>query len=414
MYLKHYLLSVGLGILATTNLSSQTPERHLTHFQATPVTISIDDIAMNILLQSPGFTSDLYSLKSLQANLKTASNLPDPEIGGEYLVMPEDVDNRWTAEVSWGVEWPGVYGARNRESKIKMSAADKAVYSQRIDKLAEIKDLLLDYAQCRQKCQILEKLNKDNETIYQIAQETIKGGEMTVLDLNKIKIEYTNIKGAQASLIEEEAEIIASLSAIYGKDCSDLVQAMDCRFPDISIPTETDMSLIKTNAPSLQAAAAEADVLRQSKKVSKMEAFPSLSVGYKHQYEDGMHFNGAVLGISIPIFSSRGKQKAANAEIMEADYKVETTAMTIETEANSVLKRLKLLKWQIDEISPLVESIDYEPILLKAYQEGILSLLDYITERNYFANAAVELVSLRYSAAKAQIQLSKYFQTYNF
>ena len=145
-----------------------------------------------------------------------------------------------------------------------------------------------------------------------------------------------------------------------------------------------------------------------------MEAFPSLSVGYKHQYEDGMHFNGAVLGISIPIFSSRGKQKAANAEIMEADYKVETTAMTIETEANSVLKRLKLLKRQIDEISPLVESIDYEPILLKAYQEGILSLLDYITERNYFANAAVELVSLRYSAAKAQIQLSKYFQTYNF
>lgn len=109
---------------------------------------SIDEIAMKILLESPGFKTDIYSLKSIDAELKASSNLPDPEVGGEYLVMPEDVDNRWTVELSWALEWPGIYGAKSREAKSKMALADKAVYAQRVEKLYEIKDLLLDYILC--------------------------------------------------------------------------------------------------------------------------------------------------------------------------------------------------------------------------------------------------------------------------
>ena len=375
---------------------------------------SIDEAAMKILLESPGFQADLYSLNALQADLKTSSNLPDPELSGEYLVMPQDVDNRWTAEISWGLEWPGVYGAKGLEAKSKMNSADKAIYAQRIDKLSEIKDLLLDYILCHQKCSLLDDLDKNNKKIYELSQAQAKNQEMTLLDLNKVKIEYSNIKGARAALLAEKTEIIASLSEIYGENCENILKKMECRFPEIYIPSDIDITRIRESAPSFQTAIAEAETARQGKKVLKMEALPSLSVGYKHQYEDGMHFNGATLGISIPIFSSRGKQKAADAQILEADYKVETTAVSIETEVTSLMSRLELLKQQIEEISPYVENIDYNTILVKAYEEGLLSLLDYISERNYFTNAAVEFVTLRHAAAKAQNGLKKYLQTYNF
>lgn len=402
MQLKSYLLGISLGLSSCLYASAQE------NLTAVVNQISIEDTALKILVESPGFTSDLYSLKSLEANLKTSSNLPDPEIGGEYLFAPEKDDNRWAAEISWGLEWPGVYGARSRESNTRISAADKAVYAGRVEKLVEIKDLLLDYIQCRQKLDLLERLTQNNEKIYQIAQESAKGGELTLLDINKIKIEYANIKGARATLLEEKRVILESLTEISGKDCSELLKTLDCRFPDIFIPSDMDLESLKADAPSLQAAAAAADIVKQGKKVTKMEALPSLSIGYKHQYEEGMHFNGAMLGISIPIFSSRGKRKAIEAEIIEADYKLESTAMTAEAEVNTILKTLRVLKEQVDEITPLVESIDYNKTLLRAYEEGLITLLDYLTELNYFTNASLELVNLRHAAAKANNRLQKY------
>ena len=145
-----------------------------------------------------------------------------------------------------------------------------------------------------------------------------------------------------------------------------------------------------------------------------MEALPSLSVGYKHAFEDGFHFNGATLGISLPIFSSRGKQKAAKASILEAESKAEAVAQEIEAETAVSLKRLMLLKKQIEEIEPIILDADYNSLLLKAYKGGALTLLEYLSDRNYFATAAMELVNLRHNAAKAQAQIEQYLNLPTF
>lgn len=369
---------------------------------------TLDETAKKILIHSPEFQSEIYSLESAISNLKTESNLPDPELSGEYLVMPTDVDNRWTAQIEWGLEWPGVYGARSKEAKSKMNVASKQIMAQRAERLAEIKDLLLDYTRCHQKLLLLEELEKNNDTIYHLAEDAARGGEMTLLDLNKVKLEYANIRVAKATLLDEQSDVVGNLSRIYGRDCTPLLNRLDGKFPELVIPSEEEIARIKDMAPVVQAAIAEAESALLNKKVSKMEALPSLSVGYKHQFEDGMHFNGAVLGISIPIFSSRGKQKAAKAEILEAEYKAEATAMEIETEAMAVFKRLKLINQQIEEIAPIVEDVNYNETLLKAYKGGVLTLIEYISDRNYFTNAAVELVSLRHNAAKALAFLQRY------
>lgn len=369
---------------------------------------SLDRVALKILLGSPGYKAENYSLESAYRNLKTASNLPDPELGGEYLVMPADVDNRWTTELSWGLEWPGVYGARSKESSMKMTATEKAVASQRAERLSEIKGLLLDYLQCRQKMEIIEELSQNNDTIYRLALEAARGGELTILDLNKVKLEYANIRSARAALTDEEAGVVSEISGILGSDARSLLETLDGSFPELRLPTETEIRELKNRAPDVVAAQAEAKAAQQGRKVSRMEAFPNISVGYKHQFEDGMHFNGATLGISIPIFSSRGKQKAAEADIKEAEFKADAVGMEIEATAESLLQRLTRTKEQIEEVSGILESVDYNTTLLKAYQGGVMTLLEYISDRNYFTSAALELISLRHAAAKAQSQLDKY------
>lgn len=369
---------------------------------------SFESTAMAILTQSPGFISETYSLESTLKSLDTESNLPDPELGGEYLWMPRDVDNRWTIELSWGIEWPGVYNARGKEARLKMSVTEKEVWNQRNERLAEIKDLLLDYVACRQKNRLLEKLSQNNDTIYHLAMQSANGGEITLLDLNKVKLEYANIRAAKLALLNEEAEVVSGLSSIYGRDCMPLLNKMEDTFPPLLFPSPDEISLISRNAPAVQAAMAQAESARQSKKVASMEALPSLSLGYKHAFEDAMHFNGVTWGISIPMFSSRGKQKAAAASIREAEFIAEGRANEIEAEVEAIVRRMSLLDEQIKEVAPLVEDANYNSALLKAYEGGLLTLLEYISDRNYFTTAALELVNLRLSAAKAQTRLQKY------
>ncbi|MCH5229077.1 MAG: TolC family protein [Muribaculaceae bacterium] len=369
---------------------------------------TIDETAIKILKGSPAFQSDIYSLESAYRNLKTESNLPDPELGGEYLVMPSDVDNRWTAELTWSVEWPGVYGARGKEADKKFSKAGYEIHLRRMDALMEIRDLLLDYIQHKQKLDLLEELNNNNDSIYRLARESSKGGEITILDLNKVRLEYANIRSARASLLDEELEITSSLSKIYGKDCSELLKELILDFPEIVIPSDEIFSDIKNNAPSLKLAQAEAEAAEQAIRVAKMEALPSLSIGYKHAFEDGMHFNGATFGISLPIFSSRGRQKAAKADIIDAQYRIEAGREEIDADVAMTIRRLQYIKNQIDELEPIMVSVDYNTQLLKAYRGGLLTLIEYISDRNYFTTAAMDLITMKYNAAKALMQLEKY------
>lgn len=371
-------------------------------------TISYEATALQILNESPEFQYQTYNLESQINSLKTDNNLPDPEISGEYLVLPKDVDNRWALQLAWGLEWPGVYNARGKEAQEKMEAAKARLSAERAARLAEIKDLLLDYVRSQKKLLLLEELSRNNDTIYHLAEAATRGGEMTVLDLNKVKLEYANIRVAKAALLDEKAEVVTQLSQIYGKDCVSLLENMECSFPEIVLPSYQDICNLKNTTPSVRAAAAEAQAARAGLKVSKMEAFPSINFGYKHAFEDDMHFNGAVFGISLPIFSSRGKMKAAKAEILAAEYNEEVLSKGIESEAMAALNRLTTIIEQINEIAPIVEDANYNAALLKAYKGGVISLIEYISDRNYFTNAAVELVNLRHNAAKALAFLERY------
>ena len=371
---------------------------------------TLDDTALAILKGSAEFSIDNFSLTSFSENVKTEHNLPDPQLDGEYLVAPTNEDNRWAAELSWGLEWPGVYRQRGRESDLKIEAAKRNLMLKRVERLAEIRMLLLDYILCKKKLLILDDLALNNDSIYHLSEKAGERGEMTMLDINKVRLEYANIRAAKAGILNEEADIIASLSAIYNEDCSQLLSELKCDFPDIYIPTENDLSEISNRAPAIETAMAEADIVRQTRKVSVMEALPNISFGYKHAYEDGIHFNGATLGISVPIFSSAGKQKAAKAAIAESDLRIEAAKSATDTEIKALYNKLSLLKTQLDEIEPIVRRSDSNSLLLKAYREGLITIIDYLTERNYFTSAELEILSLHHAAAIAQTQLQKYMQ----
>ncbi len=368
--------------------------------------LSPSDVAVKILTASPQTHADALGITSLAESLKTESSLPDPEIEGEYLFAPSGETNRWGAGISWGIEWPGVYSARKNDAKGKLSAAEAVAALARQERLIEIKRLLLDYVLIEKQLAVLKEVGNANDSIMLLSKKAEGHGEMTRLDINKLKLEQASLNSNMASLLNDKAEILTALDLLYGTDCSPLLKEMVCEFPDVSLPMDKWEVL---QSPSVVAANAEAEASRGAMKIASAESYPGLSIGYQHAFEDGVHFNGASVGISLPVFSSRNKKNAAKAAIAEAEYKVEMAKADAESEVVGSVRKIAILTKQIDEMAPVVENPENTTMLMKAYRGGVITLIDYLNERNYFTNAALELLTLRHSAATALLNLQRHY-----
>lgn len=371
---------------------------------------SLDETAAMILNESPAYKINQKSLATSEAELMPGANLPDPELAGEFLAAPPDESNRWAAELSWSLEWPGVYNARKEQIALQKNALSAALDATAFEQLTEIKSLLLQYILQQQKIDIIDRLALANDSIYQFAQNARKGGELTVLDINKIKLENANLRASRAALTDELGSTISGLSEIYGGDCYELLTQMDCHFPDIVFPEEDNIDRLAAESSAVKAAQKESEAIRAGDKIARMENLPGISFGYKHAYEDGIHFNGATLGITLPIFSGKHKRQAIKIAAEEADYKAEAAARSARTELAVGFKRLKIMKEQIAEVEPLIFSSDNHATLLKAYESGLITLLDYLTERNYFTTATIQFIELKYAAAQVALDLQKYYR----
>lgn len=364
-------------------------------------TLTPSEVAVKILETSPATRADKLGLASLSESLKTESNLPDPEMEGEYLFAPGDEKNRWGAGVTWGIEWPGVYSARREEAMGKLTAAETAMDGERHLRLIEIKRRLLDYVLAEKKLAVLGEIGAANDSIMALSQKAERHGELTRLDMNKLRLEQASLRSAILAARDAREEAVAWLNVAYCNDCSPLLEMMACELPEIIVPADFDTA----QSSSVAAARAEAEAAKRGLKVAKAEGYPSLSIGYQHTFEDGIHFNGASVGISVPLFSSRGKKAAAKAAIAEAEFKAEKAAAEAGMETEASRRRLAILAQQIEEMSAVINDADNVGLLMKAYRGGVITLVDFLNERNYFTNAALDLLSRRHAAANLLLDL---------
>lgn len=179
---------------------------------------SPENVALRILESDPSMQSLYLDNEALKEALKTEANLPDPEIEGEYLFAPAGETNRWGAGLSWGLEWPGVYSARRNVNAGKIMVAEAGANMIKRERLIEIKRLLLDYVLQEKQLELLKNVNSVNDSIMTLAANAERGGEMTKIDLNKLKLERASLNSQIAEIMSGREETVSSLSSIYGGD----------------------------------------------------------------------------------------------------------------------------------------------------------------------------------------------------
>ncbi|MBL4745810.1 MAG: TolC family protein [Flavobacteriaceae bacterium] len=324
---------------------------------------------------------------SNKLHLKTTNNLSDPQIGAYFLPWGTHDDGDYTEiEITQSFEFPTVYSSRKNLIKKQQKNADlsQSIVRQNILLKAQKQGLL--YLSLRQKVLLeKERLQQASKIVKQI-QELFKQEQVGILALNKAKIAWIQAQFTIEKLQTEQETSLKLLENLNGNIPLDLKNLLVENTTEI-LPFEKLWSDRTVADPNLLQLKQQALIANQAFRVSKNQSLPNISVGYSYQGVSGANYSGVYAGLSIPIWKNKYKVKAAKANYTFKQQQAIAALNEAKVMYEQVYNNYMISQHNYTKYQQVLDTLNSEPLLFKAYELGEISFMDYYVEVQYYRDA---------------------------
>ena len=347
-------------------------------------------------------------IESQQLENKSNNNLPDPQLSGFYLPFGDNATDSYTEyQISQSFEFPTVYAARGKWNDLRSQTLQTAYAKKRQEVLLSAKEFLIEFTFLQKQKAIETGRRTQSKQVFDQIQELFNKEQVGILDLNKAKIAWIQEQFV-VEQIESDIQILMSkLKTLNGDKPLDGLSTETIISTEIgSIENLWQEKLAKD--PSLQELNANAKASLQKVKLEKNKVLPDVAFGYNYQGVNGNNYSGIYGGISIPLWSSKNKVKAAQAnyEYQESNTQVITTSLY--TQLQETFNRYQLMLEKYNEYQTTMGNLDSEKLLFKAYMLGEYSFMDYYVELQFYRKASDKMLQMEKELQSFQAQLLKH------
>lgn len=370
--------------------------------------ITIEDVLAQIKQNNTELKYTTAVVQSQSAEINTTNNLSNPVVDGSYLFGNGPVGDKWEVGISQEFDWPGLYSARGAANKARVDALKHTYSVKQMQILNEAYNLCLDIVSYNRKIEFEKEIMKNIDDLYEQNMKAFKYGEVSIIDVNKLKVEKIGLQQKIDDYVSLRSAKVKELEGLNANTSLNDIASLS-EYPSQKLyAIDEYLSDAKMFSPDIQMYAAEKDADNLDVKVAQRQGLPKFSVGYKHAKEDGGNFNGATVGMSLPIFENKGKKQAAKAKMIATQFAEENALAETEKEVNSNYQRAVSLAKQLDGYKDALEKVDNVAILDKALAGGQISLLTYLQELRYFVDAKAVMLDMENDYNRALSQLNKY------
>lgn len=370
---------------------------------------NFDTLLNKVVSNNTELMSSVAATHSDLLSLKSENNLPDPEVELEYQWGRHEVGDKFDVNVTQGFDWPGVYAARGKANKIASEAMSYLNRSNYIDKRLEIKQTLIDIVNVKKNMAVVKGRLALMDTMIEKYTTGVNNGELTILDLRKLKIEKIRLNESMAALESEFALLKSTLEVQNGgKNCDDIIASIDNYPDDVILPAEEYEKIIEENDPSVKYSSLMMQSQVQRVKAERLTRLPGFTLGYHHSWEDGDVFNGMIVGVTLPFFSTHNKVRAAKALSRSLEYDEMTVAIKKRATAKADREKALALYKQMSAYEAVLKNDNSIDLLGKSLDGGQISLLDYLGEMDYYMQAERDYLAAQYQYHQTLANLNKY------
>jgi len=347
-------------------------------------------------------------IESQQLENRSNNNLPDPQLSGYYLPFGDNASGDYTEyEISQSFEFPTVYAARSKWNTSKSQQLESAYAKKRQEVLLEAKKLLIQLTSLEKQKAIQAQRRTQSKQVFDQIKELFEKDQVGVLDLNKAKIVWVQ---EQFVLEQTKSEIQILLSKLKTLNGGNEISGISA---GIILPIEVKAieSLWQEkldNDPLLGELKANETASLQKVKLEKNKVLPNLALGYNYQGINGSHYSGFYGGISIPLWSSKNKVKAAEANYEYQQSNTEVFTSLLYAQFQETYNQYELMLEKYKEYQSTMDNLNSEQLLFKAYMLGEYSFMDYYVELQFYRTAKDKMLQMEKELQLLQGQLLKH------
>ncbi len=347
-------------------------------------------------------------IESQQLENKSTNNLPDPHLSGYYLPFGDNTTDAYSEyQISQSFEFPTVYAARGKWNDLKSEQLQAAYAKKRQEVLLSAKELLIELTFLQRQKVIETERRTQSKHVFDQILELFNKEQVGILDLNKAKIAWIHEQFV-VEQIESDIQIQISKLNILNGD-----KPLDGLSTEIIILTEVENkeNLWKeklSKDPSLQELNINEKASLQKVTLEKNKAFPNVALGYNYQGINGNNYAGFYGGFSIPIWSSKNKVKAAQANYEYEQSNTQLITNSLYAEFQQTYNRYELMRSKFNEYQSTMGNLESEDLLFKAYTLGEFSFMDYYVELQFYRNASDKMLRMEKELQLLQAQLLKH------
>ena len=369
---------------------------------------NIDYILQQIKLNNTQLKALNAEIEAQTADIKSSNNLSDPTIDGAYLFGVGSIGDKWELGVSQEFDWPGIYSARGKVNKARIEALAQSYAQKQIQILSEARNICLEIICLNRRIKFENNILANLDSLYDKSLKGLEYGEISILDTNKLKIERL---GVTQSIAGNKALLQTKIKQLEGLNgnipLNEVASLSD--YPEQQLHSLDEyLSQMKASDPQLRQISSEIEASNKQVSVTRMQNLPKFSLGYRHVNEIGDHFNGVGVGLSIPVFENRGKNKAAKAQAIASQLSFDDVISTRTAEITASHQKAVAVRQQLDGYRDALLKCNNIEILDKALYGGQISLINYLLELRYFIEAQNALIDLEFEYNTLITDLNKY------
>ena len=369
---------------------------------------NIDYVLQQIKLNNTQLKALNAEIEAQTADIKSSNNLSDPTIDGAYLFGVGSIGDKWELGVSQEFDWPGIYSARGKVNKARIEALAQSYAQKQIQIFSEARNICLEIICLNRRIKFENNILANLDSLYDKSLKGLEYGEISILDTNKLKIERL---GVTQSIAGNKALLQAKIKQLEGLNgnipLNDVASLSD--YPEQQLHSLDEyLSQMKASDPQLRQISSEIEASNKQVSVTRMQNLPKFSLGYRHVNEIGDHFNGVGVGLSIPVFENRGKNKAAKAQAIASQLSFDDVISTRTAEITASHQKAVAVRQQLDGYRDALLKCNNIEILDKALYGGQISLINYLLELRYFIEAQNALIDIEFEYNTLITDLNKY------
>lgn len=352
-------------------------------------------------------------IEEARGRLKGASVLfqSNPEL--EFAAGPRNGASGSTTDIELGAaqqfELGGRRGSRIAAAKAEVEQASAQSQNTLRILLGDVARAYIRAATAVERIRLGQAGNDISGTFLKSMERRLELGDIPVLDVNLARSAAARTR---ADLQSAEAELISAvgdLRIFLGLAATEPLQISG------ELPWKQEFSAESIIAeafdrPDLRGIAAELNQAETEVRLGRGLAWPDLSVGVRHQREEGDKVTKGVLSLTLPLFN-RGQELRAvgSARATRLRRELEASRRAIEVEVRTALdsyqrRRAAAEDLERDAIRKLNEN---EQLARRSYEEGQISLVELLLIRKDNLEMRNLYVDRQLEAAVAAIEVQE-------